>query len=166
MMPNDPVTGGTVLRRAAIQSPNYVAGVSGWAINADGTAQFNAIDLPNGQGVSVFIQGTAPATTHTGDLWYNTSDGLALSQWNGTEWVPYQIGTGAIASSAITTALIAAQAVTAAEIANGTITAEQISAVAGILGSQLDANAGITGGQLADLTVTVNKFQSQDHYLF
>lgn len=42
MMPGDPVLGGVVLRRAAEQSPNYVAGVSGWTINADGTVEFNS----------------------------------------------------------------------------------------------------------------------------
>lgn len=41
MMPSDPVLGGVVLRRPAEQSPNYVQGVSGWTINADGTVEFN-----------------------------------------------------------------------------------------------------------------------------
>jgi hypothetical protein len=35
-----PVVAGTVLIRTAIQSPNYVAGVSGWTINADGSVEF------------------------------------------------------------------------------------------------------------------------------
>jgi hypothetical protein len=37
-----PVVGGNVLVREAIQSPNYVPGVSGWTINADGTYEFAA----------------------------------------------------------------------------------------------------------------------------
>lgn len=41
MVPENPVVGGTVLRRAAIQSPNYVAGVSGWIIKQDGSVEFN-----------------------------------------------------------------------------------------------------------------------------
>ena len=41
MMPGDPIVGGVALRRPAIQSPNFVTGVSGWTINADGTAEFN-----------------------------------------------------------------------------------------------------------------------------
>lgn len=45
MMPGNPVVGGTVLRRAAIQSPNYVEGVSGWTINADGSAEFNDVTI-------------------------------------------------------------------------------------------------------------------------
>lgn len=45
MQPGNPVVGGTVLRRPAIQSPNYVAGSSGWAIFVDGTAEFNNITM-------------------------------------------------------------------------------------------------------------------------
>lgn len=38
---NQAITGGTVLRVPAIQSPNYVAGVSGWIVRQDGSAEFN-----------------------------------------------------------------------------------------------------------------------------
>jgi hypothetical protein len=41
LKPENPVVGGTVLRRAAIASPNYVPGVSGWTVNQDGSAEFN-----------------------------------------------------------------------------------------------------------------------------
>jgi hypothetical protein len=44
-MPGNPVVGSTILRRPAIQSPDYVPGTSGWAINADGTAEFNNMTL-------------------------------------------------------------------------------------------------------------------------
>jgi len=45
MMPGNPVVGGTVLRRAAIQSPNFEQGppIVGWAINADGSAFFGDV---------------------------------------------------------------------------------------------------------------------------
>lgn len=36
----NPIVAGTKLVRSAIQSPDYVAGVSGWSINRDGTAEF------------------------------------------------------------------------------------------------------------------------------
>ncbi len=36
----NPVVGGLFLVRAAIRSPNYVQGVSGWTINQDGTVEF------------------------------------------------------------------------------------------------------------------------------
>lgn len=39
---SDPVVGGTVLVRSAIQSPNFVTGVSGWIIRQDGTVEFDA----------------------------------------------------------------------------------------------------------------------------
>lgn len=41
MMPGDPVVGSTILRRPAVQSPNFATGVSGWTINSDGSAEFN-----------------------------------------------------------------------------------------------------------------------------
>ncbi len=41
MMPGDPVVGSTILRRPAIQSPGYQAGVKGWTVNADDSAEFN-----------------------------------------------------------------------------------------------------------------------------
>jgi hypothetical protein len=90
---------------------------------------------------------------------YQAEDYIAYASLNGSPptptWVPFQIGTGAIADQAVTTSLIANLAVTAAQLANGTITTDQIA-----------ANAGITGAQLADLTVTVNKFKSNDHFLY
>src|SRR5512146_586720 len=45
MMPGNPVVGSTILRRPAIQSPNYVAGSSGWTVNADGSAEFNNLTI-------------------------------------------------------------------------------------------------------------------------
>lgn len=43
---DNPVVGGqSKLIRSAIQSPNYVAGVSGWTINKSGTAEFNSATL-------------------------------------------------------------------------------------------------------------------------
>ena len=45
MTPGDPVVGSTILRRPAIQSPNYVKGVSGWSINQDGSAEFNDVTI-------------------------------------------------------------------------------------------------------------------------
>lgn len=40
---NNDVVGGTTLVRPSIHSPNYVAGVSGWSINYDGSAEFNNV---------------------------------------------------------------------------------------------------------------------------
>jgi hypothetical protein len=38
---SNPIVAGVALIREAIQSPNYVAGTSGWTINQDGTAEFS-----------------------------------------------------------------------------------------------------------------------------
>jgi hypothetical protein len=60
MMPGNPVVGGVILRRPAIQSPNYVAGSAGWAVNADGTAQFSDLVIydPGGTGFFIEVQGS------------------------------------------------------------------------------------------------------------
>lgn len=39
---SDQIVGGTILRIPAIQSPNFVAGSSGWIIRQDGTVEFSA----------------------------------------------------------------------------------------------------------------------------
>lgn len=39
---SEAIVGGTVLRIPAIQSPDFVAGTSGWIIRSDGSAEFNA----------------------------------------------------------------------------------------------------------------------------
>lgn len=64
MIPENPVVGGTVLRRAAIQSPNFVTGATGWSVNQDGSAEFNNLVIRNGQiisGVALFYSSTPPA---------------------------------------------------------------------------------------------------------
>lgn len=38
----NPIVGGTILQSAAIQSPDYVPGVSGWQVDQDGNAEFNS----------------------------------------------------------------------------------------------------------------------------
>lgn len=41
----NPIEGGDVLRIPALQSPNFVDGVSGWFIGIDGSAQFNNLEI-------------------------------------------------------------------------------------------------------------------------
>lgn len=55
MQPDNPIVGGTDLRIPAIQSPNYVAGTSGWIVMADGSAEFNNVTVRG-----TFITGTVP----------------------------------------------------------------------------------------------------------
>ena len=60
MKPIADITGGNVLRIPAIRSPNYVANVSGWTINQDGSAQFNnatfigSITITNGNELLIY----------------------------------------------------------------------------------------------------------------
>lgn len=50
---NPIIGGGGDLVRKAIKSPNYVPGVSGWAINQDGSAEFQNVIIPGGGSVSI-----------------------------------------------------------------------------------------------------------------
>jgi hypothetical protein len=99
----NPVAGGDgTLVYPNLHSPNFVHGVSGWAINQDGSAEFHSITLPSGGGgMSAYFAGTAPASPNVGDLWYNTANGMQLSQWNGSTWTVYLLSTGAIGLGAI-----------------------------------------------------------------
>ena len=126
---NPPVGGEGVIARPQFQSDNYVPGVSGWAIFRDGHAEFRSIVVPpgTGNGATVFIQATTPVALNIGDLWYDTSNGMLLHQWDGVTWGPFQISTGAIANGSIVAALIAANTITAGQIAAGTITATELS---------------------------------------
>lgn len=85
----------------SVQSPNFIHGVQGWRIARDGSAEFQDVILPSGGGGTVVtFSATEPLDRKDGDVWYNTANGLEASVWSGTTstWVPYQIGTGAIAS--------------------------------------------------------------------
>lgn len=68
MTPGDPVIGSTVLRRPAIQSPNYSAGAAGWTINADGSAEFNNLTIRG------TFQGTEFVLNSSGAFFYSPSE--------------------------------------------------------------------------------------------
>jgi hypothetical protein len=65
LKPENPVVGGEVLRRAAIQSPNFVTGISGWTINQDGSAEFNNLTI---RGV---FKGTDFEINSSGEFFYS-----------------------------------------------------------------------------------------------
>jgi hypothetical protein len=79
---NQAITGGTVLRAPAIQSPNYAAGTSGWIIRQDGSAEFNngifrgSIEVGPNPGQHFVVNNTT-----TGDVVdvYNSSNQLVMS---------------------------------------------------------------------------------------
>jgi hypothetical protein len=67
---NTPVGGNGKLITPAIKSPNYSPGVSGWAINKDGSAEFRDVVLPaDAVGNTVTFSATAPANPNVGDVW-------------------------------------------------------------------------------------------------
>lgn len=66
----DPVVGGVALRRAAIQSPNYVAGSTGWTINQDGSVEFNN-GVFRGTVTAGTFQGTNFVISQTGEFFYS-----------------------------------------------------------------------------------------------
>lgn len=104
---NNLINASNELIRSAMESPNYVPGVSGWAIRADGSAEFNSITLPgSATGITVTFAAIVPSNPKTGDVWYDTSNGLLAHQWNGSAWISYQIGTPAIANGSITGPLL------------------------------------------------------------
>lgn len=51
---SNPLAAGLQLIRQALRSPNYVAGVSGWTINRDGSAEFNNVTI---RGLVVILSG-------------------------------------------------------------------------------------------------------------
>lgn len=71
---NSIVGGMSKLIRAAIQSPNYVTGVSGWSINKDGTAEFNGITVRGTILLPVLGVGTPPAVTTGAIIWQDGYD--------------------------------------------------------------------------------------------
>ncbi len=62
MKPKRDITGGTILRIPAIQSPNFQANVSGWKIAQDGSAQFNNVTLIG----SITIEGSNELLLYSG----------------------------------------------------------------------------------------------------
>lgn len=66
MMPGNPVVGSTILRRPAIQSPNFVTGVSGWTVNADGSAEFNNLNIRGTFTGTDFVINSAGAFFYSG----------------------------------------------------------------------------------------------------
>jgi hypothetical protein len=67
-MPGDPVVGSTILRRPAIQSPNYSAGAAGWSVNSDGSAEFNNLTIRG------TFAGTDFVINSSGQFFYSPSE--------------------------------------------------------------------------------------------
>lgn len=109
-------------------------------------------------GVTVYFAATQPSSPNTGDLWYNTSAGNVLYEYNGTAWTQYQWGTGSYAAGSVTAAAIAANTITAAQIAAATITSTQIAS--GTITASNIASGTITATQIAAGTITATLLAS------
>lgn len=75
MQPDNPIVGSTVLRRPAIQSPDYVAGVSGWIIRVDGSVEFNDGTF-RGTITAGTFEGTEFVIDPTGAYFYDSAPAL------------------------------------------------------------------------------------------
>lgn len=92
----DDVAAGVVLVRPAIQSPDYLTGVSGWAIKIDGTAEFNNVVIRGGttvSGLSLYYDGT-PAL---GNLIMSLSAAAGVDSFGNA----YEAGLGLYSSSGL-----------------------------------------------------------------
>jgi hypothetical protein len=67
---DDDVVGGITLIRPAIQSPNYVAGTSGWSINVDGSAEFTdlLVRSSDGSGSNISLANGKITITNAADI--------------------------------------------------------------------------------------------------
>lgn len=107
----DPLVGGmSILIRDAIRSRNYVAGVSGWSINKDGTAEFDSIVI-RGAGEFGPNPGQHIELTTTGQIKIYDSANTLVMQLDGTGFLVQDIATGAriLATLAAGVTLIALQ---------------------------------------------------------
>lgn len=89
---DDQLVGGTVLRRPAIRSPNFVTGVSGWTINIDGSAEFSNVVLRGELTlISAVDADTVVATRHPTDAF----DVFSINVLGTMGWGPGNVTTDA-----------------------------------------------------------------------
>lgn len=79
------IVGGTILRLPAIQSPNYVAGTTGWKISQDGSAEFTD--------VTIIVGATGQLTVTDG------TDSIVLDPAGGAFSIPTEFLTRGTAST-------------------------------------------------------------------
>ena len=133
--------GGTAIQPGSLTGEELAADAN----IAASQVNFTASDIG---GITTTLSATAPSDPSFGDLWYDAENGYQLNQWSGTQWVPFQFGTQAIAARSVTTELLAAEAVTADEMAAGIV------------------YAGIINGTIVDAATFIGStFEGQDFIL-
>jgi hypothetical protein len=132
----NPIVAGTTLVRPAIQSPNYVAGSTGWTVKQDGSAEFNNLTL-RGQYIA-----SDYTFNNDGAFWFDPVTGhliAAISSGSGVEFgEPYTAGIGAYFTTL-----------------GGTIYAINMSAIAGFVPINFMFNAG-SGWQVSAQIASIN----------
>ena len=119
----NPVVGGLFLVRAAIRSPNYVAGSAGWTINQDGTVEF-----ASGTFRGLLAIGNATYLVKIGDTFGR------LQFFNGAGTIEHGALYDASTASVYTTVLIARNA--------NTVPADQPGALLSLSGDNDSVSAG------------------------
>ena len=108
-------------------------------------------------GIPISVGASQPQNPVVGEVWFDPTNGNAMKTWNGSQWVGYQFGTGAIAAGSITAEQIAAGAIIAEKIAAGSITAGALAAgivVAGIVnGTTIEGAQIVADGTQGELLV-------------
>lgn len=79
-------------------------------------------------GNKIHYGNTAPAGTDhkVGDTWFDGANGNRINEWNGTDWVPKPMNSGALADNAVTAIKLANDAVTSAKIATGAVGSDEL----------------------------------------
>jgi collagen type I alpha len=141
-MPQNPLVGGVTLRRPAIASPNFVTGVSGWSINADGSAEFDNLAIRG------TFSGTDFVLNSSGLFFYSTgTHSLILSLATAAGVDPY--------GNAYPAGLYANQATSSGMAHNNpTITGGQLAN--SILSGPMVTAPTVSGGTVSQTVITFN----------
>lgn len=132
-----------------------------WSYNSGAWVEATISESTAG-GIKVTASTTAPASPNAGDLWINQSQGNLLEQWDGSSWVSYQYGAGAIASGAVGNTQLASNAVAAGNIQTGAVGNTQLASNAvasgniqtGAVGTTQLASNAVTAAKIANNTIT------------
>ena len=123
---------------------------------------FGNFALP-GAASSWTISATAPSDPQLGAIWINSSDGNVMEEWNGSGWVAYQIGGGAIASGTIVPGIVNGTVVEGAVLQVYNASDVTVGAVDSTVGSNssgvgfgLDTNGTSLSGRSADMLAFVD----------
>lgn len=146
-----PPTDDTAVKKFESKVNNQFVRIVKKADQASSDASF-ALKSANGKN-TVYYSDTRPTggTYVKGDTWFDTDNDYKMSEWNGTTWMPFQLGEDAIADLSITNAKIADATIEAAKISTvdvgsltggyinaGHIDTESLTIGAGTLGDKID----------------------------